>query len=133
MAFASRYKPAPSPVHTCRTPSLARQSEFPNTDIRQIVARFKTTGVLPISSRVPQYGDFSRIGDYQSLLNKVRDVQDYFDSLPSDVRARFDNSATVMLDFLADPANTAEAVEMGIKSPLEETPAENTHNEKAAE
>ena len=37
-----------------------------------------------------------------------------FDNLPSDVRNRFNNNPAQLLDFVADPENKEEAIELGL-------------------
>lgn len=94
--------------------SLTKQEFAEENDINNIIKRAKITGELPVSSRQPLYGDFTNVPQYQEALNIVNEAQEAFESLPSLVRERFQNNPAMMLDFLADPKNRAEAVKLGL-------------------
>jgi len=101
-------------------PSMAQQHFKDECDINQIMARYQRTGVLsdvPGSSR-PMFGDFSNVSDYQSAQNAIVDVHDSFMSLPSSVRARFNNDPGYLLDFLAKVENRDEAISLGLVNPV---------------
>lgn len=69
------------------------QSHKDSVDINVLLKRFANgeTGVL--SRAQGAYGDFTQIpGTYAEMLNKLIDGQNYFDSLPVDVRSKFDHS-----------------------------------------
>lgn len=109
----------------CVEPSLAVQSQKDDADINVIVRRFGLTGTLPENVRVPTYGDFSEVVDFQSAMNVVRQAQEAFDELPSDVRLRFNNDPQRLIEFLNDEANLDEAVRLGIavaREPAVESP-----------
>lgn len=90
-------------------------------DINVIMSRFLKSGELPSSSKAPSYGDFSSPVDFQESLNIVMDAEDQFSSLPSRLRARFDNSPLNFLQFVSDPNNSEELVSLGlaVKRPSE--------------
>lgn len=96
--------------------SLTIQSDFEDTEINGIVRRFGVTGMLPNGGvTMPTYGDFTNdVVDYKSALNILRDADEQFMSLPSDLRARFSNSPAKLLDFLNDSGNMDEAVKLGL-------------------
>ena len=110
----------------CEDPSKTQQSAAEECDINTIVRRFGLTGLLPQNVRVPTYGDFSGIFDYQSAMNVIRDADVAFKSMPADVRARFHNSADEFVDFVADEGNREEAIKLGLVVPpvlsLEDAP-----------
>lgn len=51
---------------TCILPTRAVQSQKEDADINTIVRNFGITGKAPISARVPTYGDFEGVDDYQT-------------------------------------------------------------------
>jgi len=108
----------------CKDPSLADQSAKEEVDINEIVRRFGLTGQLPANVRIPQYGDFTGINDYQEALNAIDAADEAFMSLPADVRKRFDNDPGAFVDFCSDENNREEMEKMGLlKEPKrEETP-----------
>lgn len=85
-----------------------------DVDINEIVARFHRTGYLQSPDAEPDYLDCADFVDYQASLDQVLQISEYFKSLPSSTRHRFENSPSSMVDFLADPANRAEAVKLGM-------------------
>lgn len=95
--------------------SLTKQSFRDEVDINEIVRRFGLTGQLPgADNRVPEYGDFVDIPDYQTALNAVIEAESAFMALPALVRKRFANSPQALLDFVADPGNYDEALRLGL-------------------
>lgn len=99
--------------------SYVQQQFKDDCDIHTIIDRF--TRGLPYRHMAvqPQYGDFSDVQDYQEAQNVIARTKEYFDLLPSDLRARFANNPAEFLRFVNDPANTKEAIELGI---LQEAP-----------
>jgi len=98
----------------CKDPSLAQQHMKDECDINVIVERFGVTGELPTVPIPPQYGDFSGITDYHSAINAVRASEEAFMALPAKIRARFDHDPNALLQFLNDPTNRDEAIEIGL-------------------
>jgi len=105
-----------SGVH-CEDASLAQQHFKDECDINNILRQFNITGLLPESPLSPRYGDFTGIGDYQSALNAVIAAEDGFMALPADIRSRFMNDPAMLIDFLADESNRAEAEKLGLVEP----------------
>ena len=95
-------------------PSRTKQSELEACDINNIMARYATTGVLThVASGQPLYGDFSEVEDYQASLNKVMSAEERFNSLPSDIRKKFDYDPQKMVEFILDEKNREECVKLG--------------------
>lgn len=114
--------------------SLTNQADMDAADINKIMARYEKTGVLidPLGvERKPMYGDFTEIKTYHETLSAVRRAETAFGKLSAKVRNRFDNDPQKLIDFLEDPENNREAVELGLKDksflppvpPLAEPPA----------
>lgn len=119
----------------CEEPTLAQQHYKEECDINTILQKFSITGILPEAPLSPRYGDFSGISDYHTALNRVIAAQDEFESLPAQIRARFDNDPAKLIEFLDDEANRPEAEELGLveKAAAEVVEAAKTTPEKAAE
>lgn len=94
--------------------SLTVQSQSEDADINMIVRRMTSTGQMPTTARVPEYGDFESVGDYRSALHAVMEAQDNFMQLPAKVRAQFSNDPQEFLTFASDPANIDELRKMGL-------------------
>jgi len=85
-------------------------------DINTIMARYNRTGELPqINLVAPQYLDVTGM-DFHAHMNAIREAQNLFDSLPSQVRNRFQNDPGSFIDFCGDPDNRPELAKMGLLS-----------------
>jgi len=103
-------------------PSLTKQSFSDVADINKIIARYEKTGMVEnLNSRQPFYGDVSAFVSYKDSLDIVNGAQALFMAMDANVRARFENDPQKMIDFLDDPANIDEAIELGmaVKRPVE--------------
>lgn len=100
----------------CLDPSLAQQQFRDDADPNFVMKQFaKTRDLTPFqSSKPPQYGDFSGISDYHTALNVVLAANESFDQLPANIRNRFKNDPGDFLEFFNDPANRAEAIDLGL-------------------
>lgn len=103
----------------CEDESLAQQHQKEEADINTIVRRFGLTGQLPDNVRIPQYGDFTGITDYQTALNAVKAADEAFMELTADIRSRFENDPEKFVEFCLNAENSEELVKMGlaVKSP----------------
>jgi phage internal scaffolding protein len=119
----------------CEDASLAQQHYKEECDINTILEKFNVTGLLPQIPLSPRYGDFSGISDYHTAMNRVIAAQDEFEALPAQIRARFDNDPSKLIEFLENENNRPEAEELGLveKAAVEPVEAANTTPEKAAE
>jgi phage internal scaffolding protein len=106
---------------------MTQQQFKDEADINNIMARYQKTGVLvdPLTqaTRKPMFDDFSELGDFRDHQQAVIDAQELFMQLPSRLRARFGNDPAELLQWLSDPANKQEAIELGLMTnPPVETP-----------
>ena len=130
--FNSGYSPIPEADTVVVGESMTEQSHTKHCDIDNIVNRFTRTGVLDhVNQREPQYTDVSSCPDYHGALGVVRATEEMFASLPAELRDRFANDPGRYLEWINDPANAEEAVELGllpgeqggaVKPPASETP-----------
>lgn len=98
--------------------SLTNQADMESADINKIMARYEKTGVLIDTlgiERKPMYGDFSEVKDYHTSLAAIRRTEAAFGLLPAAIRNRFQNDPQALINFLEDPKNDKEAVELGLK------------------
>lgn len=110
-----RHRPSPGIVFD--EASRTQQHFKDECDIDRILKKYSETGFLvnPLEQRRPaKWGDFSSVADYQASMNRLAQVQEAFEALPSRVRERFYNDPMQMLAFLEDPANKDEAVKLGL-------------------
>lgn len=122
-------------------PSVVEQSHRKACNINTIVAKAHKTGLFPERVDSPTYGDFTGTTDFHAAQNRIIKATMDFQMLPSGIRTRFDNDPGKLMDFLQDPDNAAEAIELGllpqpeitepVQPPAPEEPEEG--KEKAAE
>lgn len=107
----------PGPKVSCGK-SMAQQNFKAECDINNIMKKYETTGYLtdPLNpgTRQPLFGDYTDLPDYQTAQNIIVEGREAFASLPSRLRKRFDNDPVTLLQFLSDPANHDECVELGL-------------------
>lgn len=95
-------------------PSLAIQSQKDEADINKLVRDFGVTGRMPASTRLPTYGDFEGVDDYQSAVHAVREADAAFLAVPSSIRREFNNDPQAFIDFCSQPENLPKLQEWGL-------------------
>ena len=104
----------------CEDASLAQQQFKDECDINNILRQFNITGQLPQATLSPKYGDFTGISDYKTALDRVIAADEEFMNLPANLRARFDNDAANLIEFLNNDENRLEAEKLGLVEPKQE-------------
>lgn len=97
--------------------SMTKQEFLPDCDINNILAEFKVTGQirhLAANAAAGVYADLSSVPDFQTALNTVAAGEAAFATLPSKLRARFENDPAQFLAFMEDPANQDEIIKLGL-------------------
>lgn len=104
-------------------PSLTQQSAAADCDLNVIMARFGATkSPIPNIPTDPRfYGDFDDQFTLREAMDRVHHAEDMFFQLPAELRAKFDNDPSIMWEFVMDPANADEAVELGILKRVDDT------------
>lgn len=109
-------------------PDRTKQAHLRECDINTIIKQFSSTGMLShVSAKAAQgvYMDLPDPIDFQEAQNILIEGERAFASLPSKLRDRFGNEVAPFLEFLQDPNNKAEAIELGlIPRPAPEVKAE---------
>lgn len=98
----------------CEDVSLTKQSFKEDADINVIMRRFGLVPTVPLNAKVPSYGDFSGIFDYQTALNAVVEARESFMWMPPELRARFHNDPQEFMEFCDSESNRDEAVKLGL-------------------
>ena len=84
-------------------------------DINNIMRQYEQTGLIAhVNQYEGNYGDFTDVVDYRTACDVVIRANEMFETLPSGVRARFQNDPSTFLAFVDDPANADALVEMGL-------------------
>lgn len=90
------------------------QSFKDDADINIMLERFGVGAVVAMPRPIPEYGDFSDVGDYQDAMNRMVEAREAFDAVPARIRERFSNDPSRLLNFLHDESNRDEAVRLGL-------------------
>ena len=98
----------------CEEPTRAQQHHKDECDINVILERFGKTGQVPVNAISGTYGDFSGVHDYHTALNAIIASESEFAALPAQLRNRFDNEPSKLIEFLDNPQNKAEAEKLGL-------------------
>ncbi len=102
----------------CADPSRTKQSMRDECDINKLMAKYLKTGLLDhLNTHHGDYGDFINFEDYHTSLNRIHDAEKSFMTVPSDIRGRFNNDPSKFLEFVQNPDNAEEMVEMGLAHP----------------
>lgn len=112
-------EPKGRPVLLCG-PGRVKQEFAQRSDIKDIVARYKRTGMLDyVAKSVPMFADVVGIGDFRSVVSRVVHAREAFERLPATVRNRFSNDPASLIEFLEDDSNRPEAIRLGlVKAPV---------------
>lgn len=93
------------------------QSFAAECDINTIMARYQSTGELPIINQSEaQWLDVTEM-EFQDHMNFMVEARNMFDELPSKIRDRFGNDPGAFLGFASDEANRTELAHMGLLTP----------------
>lgn len=96
-------------------PSLAKQSFLKETDINNIMRKFEKDGLLEhVNTHKGDYGNFIGYEDYHSSLNSILLAEEAFLTIPSKIRATFNNDPVQFLEFAQNPENLDKMIEMGL-------------------
>lgn len=95
-------------------PSRTQQHFKDECDINRILERMKVTGTAMQYPNGFEYGDFSDVSDYQGCLHRLIEADAAFATLPSKIRAEFNNDPAQLISFLQNPVNTDKAIELGL-------------------
>ncbi|AXH78139.1 MAG: internal scaffolding protein [Microviridae sp.] len=115
-----------TPFQAVRQPLVSVALHFPENsrwtkqcfkeeaDINTLMARYLSTGEMPVINQVaPQYLDASGF-DFQAMQDKVIEAKSLFMDLPSTLRTRFANDPAAFIDYCGDPANHDEMRKLGL-------------------
>jgi phage internal scaffolding protein len=98
----------------CEEPTRAQQHHKDECDINVILERFGKTGQVPVNAISGSYGDFSGVHDYHTAMNALIAAESEFAALPAQLRNKFGNDPSNLVQFLDNPDNRAEAEKLGL-------------------
>lgn len=124
MEIRSRYDAGVREGWKSSVPSMTQQQFKDEADINYIVSMYDSSGVMPTfhgdgQPAQPVFGDFASLPDNaQEMYNRMIEAKNNFDSLPLEVRKRFNYDPAAFLDFVDNPENLDELVAMGLATKM---------------
>lgn len=104
-------------------PSMTQQQFKQDCDVNYIMDKFRKTGTITHLRKEPgAYLDLLDMPDYQQSLQTVINAQNSFMELDAETRLRFDNDPGKFLEWLGDPKNEQEQIQMGLRVPKQIDP-----------
>lgn len=99
----------------CGETSMTQQNFKQECDINYLLKKYRKTGMMEHFQQYQgNYADLSDVPTYQDALNKVIEAQNAFDTLPAEVRKIFSNDPGAFLEFVDNPDNLDEMIELGL-------------------
>ena len=120
MEIRSRYNAGTREGWKSSVPSMTQQQFKDEADINYIVLMYNSSGVMPTfhgdgQPAQPVFGDFASLPDNaQEMYNLMIEARNNFNSLPLEVRKRFNYDPASFLEFAENPENLDELVSMGL-------------------
>jgi len=96
---------------------LTKQSMKDECDINLIMAKFVKTGAVEHAIKFSGEYGFATSVDFKDAMDIVARGESMFEELPAAIRNRFENDTGRFLDFVQDPANADEMLELGLREP----------------
>lgn len=104
-------------------PSRTQQQFREKVNVNSIMAKYRKTGLIDhVRANPGVYADLTKLPDYQTAMQTVITAQSTFESVPANIRLRFDNDPGKMIAFLDDQQNYDEAVKLGLVIPKKPEP-----------
>jgi len=99
--------------------SRTKQSFRDEADVNNIIRRYQKTGLLVDPTKIrqgrqAQFGDFSDIQNLPETLGRISEANKMFMALPAKVREKFQNDVGQLLNFVQNPNNTNESIDLGL-------------------
>jgi phage internal scaffolding protein len=83
-------------------------------NVNNIIQKYdKNQLITHVNEMEAHHGDMTG-ADYKMMMDKIINIRNKFDQLPSSIRKRFQNSPEAYLAFMEDPKNRPEAIKLGL-------------------
>ncbi|AZL82686.1 internal scaffolding protein [Apis mellifera associated microvirus 20] len=114
---------------------MTQQQFKDQVEINNIINKYRTTGEMHHLNRSQGvYLDVSKITNLLEAHAIVQKASDAFMDLPADLRSRFENNPQKLIEFMQNPQNKDEAIELGLMErpipPTQTQPTEPIKNDK---
>ena len=124
--YRTNYMDIPRVTYKCTGEIKTKQDFKDDVVMSSIMKKYRETGIIAHQSLVQgRYGDYVDAPEYDEAMNKIVAANDMFESLPADIRDRFNNSPEKFLEFVHDPDNEDEMRKLGLLN-KKDSPEEST-------
>lgn len=115
--------------------SMAQQQFKDECDINKIMAKYQKSGLVThVAQYQGRYDDFTVLPDFKTALDTMNEAQAMFLTIPSDIRAQFENDPGKFVEFATDPKNLDQMRDLGLAPPAPVQPeSEKPKSARAAE
>lgn len=94
--------------------TLTEQNHKERVQIQNILHRYTKTGMLlHVNSLEGTYGDFPNHIDFKTMQDTIAAAKSMFESIPAQIRAKFDNNPAKFLEKVHDTKEHEALIEMG--------------------
>lgn len=102
---------------------MTEQHHKMECDINNIVDKFDRRGVIEHRNEHRGTYGFATSNDFQEAMYVVAEAQSMFNELPSHIRNKFENDPAKFLDFVQEPKNAGQMVELGLATSVDDIPS----------
>ncbi len=113
--FRTHYSPQLRVTFATEGESLTEQQFAEESQIINKIRKYDSQGFFDTINRNPaQYNDFTQVRDLADAIDQIEEARDAFQSIPSDVRKKFNNSPSEFFNFASQESNYNELVKLGL-------------------
>tara|TARA_Y100001968_G_scaffold309831_1_gene330098 strand:- start:154 stop:633 length:480 start_codon:yes stop_codon:yes gene_type:complete len=113
--FRTHYSPQLRVTFETEGESLTEQQFAEESQIINKIRKYDSQGFFDSINRNPaQYTDFTQVRDLSDAIDQIEQARDAFQTIPSDVRKKFNNSASEFFEFASKESNYGELVKLGL-------------------
>ena len=113
--FRTHYSPQVRVTFETEGESLTEQQFAEESQIINKIRKYDSQGFFDSINRNPaQYNDFTQVRDLADAIDQIEQARDAFQTIPSDVRKKFNNSPSEFFDFASKESNYDELVKLGL-------------------
>lgn len=115
LPFRTHYSPQLRVSFETEGESLTEQQFAEESQILSKIRRYDSQGFFDSVNRNPgQYNDFTTVRDLADAIDQIEEARDSFQTIPSEIRKRFNNSPSEFFDFASKESNYDELVKLGL-------------------
>ena len=113
--FRTHYSPQLRVTFETEGESLTEQQFAEESQIINKIRKYDSQGFFDSINRNPaQYNDFTQVRDLADAIDQIEKGRDAFQTIPSDIRKQFNNSASEFFNFASKEENYDELVKLGL-------------------